>query len=192
MGRAWSRIRRSGTVGRLVCHLPALLLGQVPRQERGAVRRSLATRLGTALQVPRQPLSWIDLPLRQGGQQRKEHRRQASAPQRARTIVVLPAHSRSTLPTLGSVVVQRNAHIVHEAGQSDPVLLETYQHLAAAGVQPGIGQLRGRLRLHGRQALPQGRVSRGQLLPTLTKSRRTCAQQKTKTMWPPFTWAIAL
>src|SRR3954462_10644525 len=98
-----------------------LLPRYLPGQERIDVRRGLAAVLSTTLQVPRQPCADVNLAHGQSGKQGKEHRRQPSAPQRSRAIVILAAQGGTAGLTLGSVVVQRDPRVVHEAGQAVPV-----------------------------------------------------------------------
>src|SRR6516162_1695699 len=80
--------------GGVIRQLLALLLGQVPRQEGLKVWGRLPARCGTAVQIPPQPPARIDPPQLQGGQQRKQQGRQATAPQRPGTVVVLAAQRR--------------------------------------------------------------------------------------------------
>ena len=56
----------------------------------------LTSRLGAALQVPVEPQPRIDLPQLERGQDRKQSRGQATAPQGPGAVIVLPPHSRST------------------------------------------------------------------------------------------------
>jgi hypothetical protein len=98
-------------------HSLAFLVRQVPRQKSVRFRRRLSDRLNTRGQIRRQPFRRIQFPYLQRLNRREEHRCQAAAYQRSRSIEVLAGHQRTTFAAFRFVVVQRNLRTIHEHRQ---------------------------------------------------------------------------
>ena len=93
------------------------------------------------------------------GQQRKHHRRQSAAPQRFRIVKVFARHGRSAGRSFRSVVVHRNARVVLKPRQSQPVVFQALQDLAARARRRG--------RWHGRNFCPKRRIFRRRKWPCM-------------------------
>ena len=105
----------------------------------------------------------LSLPHRQRGKDREGRRRQFTAPLRPRAVEVLPRHRRAPPTSFRGVVVHRDPRIVHEPGQSFPMLPQAFQSLSARCRQIRSGQFRLHLRLHLGHGLAQAAIGFAEL-----------------------------